>query len=62
MQSGIFLCLFQARINWEGCGKKGIHRKKWGDGGGGSLTSLEGVAPGWTGLLLYLPLLSSLAP
>ena len=27
MQSSIFLCLSQARTNWEGCGRKGIRRK-----------------------------------
>jgi len=48
MQSSIFLCLSQARINWEGCGRKGIRRKNEGDDGGGSLISSEGVAPSWT--------------
>jgi len=48
MQSSIFLCLFQARINWEGCGRKGIRRKNGGDDGGGSLTSSQGVAPSRT--------------
>jgi len=48
MQSSIFLCLSQARINWEGCGRKGIWCKNGGDDGGGSLISLEGVAPSWT--------------
>jgi len=47
MQSSIFLCLSQAMINWEGCGRKGI-RRKMGHVGGGSLTNLEGVAPNWT--------------
>jgi len=23
-------CLSQARINWEGCDRKGIQHKKWG--------------------------------
>jgi len=23
-------CLSRARIKWEGCGRKGIWRKKWG--------------------------------
>jgi len=36
-------CLSQARINWEGCGRKGI--KKMGNERGGSLISLDGVAP-----------------
>ena len=39
-------CLSQARINWEGCGRKGIRRKNGADGGG-SLISLDGVAPIW---------------
>jgi len=34
----------QARINWEGCNKKGIWRKNR-DAGGGSLISPDGVAP-----------------
>jgi len=38
-------CLSQARINWEGCGRKGIRLKKWGDEDGGSLISPDGVAP-----------------
>ena len=29
-------CLSQARINWEGCARKGIRRKNGGDGRGGS--------------------------
>ena len=29
------LCLYQARINWEGCGRKGIWHKDWGDDGSG---------------------------
>ena len=45
MQSSIFLCLSQARINWEGCGRKGIRRKNGGIDGGGLLNSLDGVAP-----------------
>jgi len=48
MQSTIFLCLSQARINWEGCGRKGIRCKNEGNDEGGSLTSSEGVAPSWT--------------
>ena len=27
MQASIIQCLFQARINWEGCGRKGIWRE-----------------------------------
>ena len=39
-------CLSQARINWEGCSRKGIWHKKWGGGdGGGLLISPDGVAP-----------------
>jgi len=30
MQSSIFLCLSQARINWEGYGRKGIRHKNGG--------------------------------
>jgi len=30
MQSSIFLCLSQARINLQGCGRKGIRRKNGG--------------------------------
>jgi len=52
-------CLSQARIKWEGCGRKasGI---KMGDVGGGSLISRDEVAP--TLIVMCLPLLSSLAP
>ena len=42
MQASINRCLSQARINWEGCDRKGVRRKNaefnlWlgGDGGGG---------------------------
>jgi len=45
MQSSVFLCLSQARINWEGCGMKGIRRKNGGIDGGGLLISPDGVAP-----------------
>jgi len=37
MPSGIFLCLSQARINWEGRGRKGIRSKNGGINGGGLL-------------------------
>jgi len=37
-------CLSQARINWEGYGRKGI-RHKMGNEGGGSLISPDGMAP-----------------
>jgi len=40
------LCLSQARINWEGCGGKGIWQKMGNDGGGG-IDSLDGVASSW---------------
>jgi len=45
MQSSIFLCLSQARINCEGCGRKGIrHKNGWIDGGG-LLIGPDGVVP-----------------
>jgi len=37
-------CLSQARIKWEGCGRRESGVKMGGDGGG-SLVSLDGVAP-----------------
>jgi len=44
MHASIIQCLSQARINWEGCGRKGIRRKNGrGDGGGGT-DSPDGVA------------------
>ena len=43
-QASIIRCLSQARIHWEGCGKKGIQRKKMGDDGGGGTDSLDGVS------------------
>jgi len=44
MQSSIFLCLSQARINWDGYGRKGVRPEKWGRiDGGGLLISLDGV-------------------
>jgi len=48
MQSSIFLCMSQARINLEGCSSKGIRRKNGGDNRGGLPNSLEGVAPSRT--------------
>jgi len=30
MQASIIRCLPQARINWDGCSRKGIPHKKWG--------------------------------
>jgi len=44
MQASIFGACPQARIKWEGCGRKGI-RRKMGDYGGGLLISPDGVAP-----------------
>jgi len=43
MESSIFLCLFQARINWEGCSRNGIWHKN-GIDGGGLLISPDGVS------------------
>jgi len=37
-------CSFQARIKWEGCGKKGIRQKNGGEDGV-SLISPDGVSP-----------------
>jgi len=45
MQSSIFLCLSQARINWKGCSRKGIRRKNGGTDEGGLLLGADGVAP-----------------
>jgi len=47
--------LFQARIQWEGCGRKGIWHKN-GDDRRGSLISPDGVAPTtwWCVSLCYL--------
>jgi len=45
MQSSIFLCLSQARINREDCDRKGIQRKNGGIDGGGLLIGPDGVAP-----------------
>jgi len=41
----IFLCLSQARINWEVCGRKGIPHKNGGNDGDRLLISPDGVAP-----------------
>jgi len=38
-------CLSQVRINWEGCGSKGIRCKNGGNDGRGLLISPDGVAP-----------------
>ena len=45
MQSSIFLCLSQARINWEGCDRKSIRHKNGGIDGDGLLISPDGVVP-----------------
>ena len=37
-------CLCQARVNWEGCARKGTRHKNGGDCRGGLLISLDGVA------------------
>jgi len=50
-QASIIQCLSQARINWEGCGRKGIWRKKCACDGGGALTVWMGWCPG--GLNFY---------
>jgi len=42
MQSSIFLCLSEARINWEGCGRK---VSKWGIDGDGWLIDLGAMVP-----------------
>jgi len=50
-------CLFQARINWDGCAGKGIRSNYGGDGRGGALISLDGVAVHpdyWCVCLCYL--------
>jgi len=59
-----FLCLSQARINWEGCSRKGIRRKSGGFDGGGLLIGPDGVTPTRIVRVSVLSdtLLSSLAP
>jgi len=60
MQASINRCMYQARINWEGCGRKGIRCKTGGIMGmGAPLLRME-----WHphGLLVPLPPLSSPAP
>jgi len=50
-------CLSQARINWEGCARKGIWRKNGGDGSDGAPIGLDGVAVNpdcWYVCLCYL--------
>jgi len=51
-------CLSQARINWEGCVRKGIQHKNGGDGRGGG-TNYSGCGGSPSGLLMLLPGLSS---
>ena len=48
MQASIIRCLSQARINWEGYGRKGIWHKNGGDDEGGGTDSPDGVASRWT--------------
>ena len=52
-----FWCLFQVRINWEGCARKGIQRKNGGYGRDGAPISLDVVAvypDCWCVCLCYL--------
>ena len=42
-QASIIQCLSQARINWEGCDRKGIRCANGGDDEGGGTDSLDGV-------------------
>jgi len=59
MQSSTFLCLSQARTNWEGCGRKGIWCKNRGIDGGGLLIGPDGVAPSRLSMCLPLVILPS---
>ena len=54
MQSRMFLCLTQARINCNCCSRKGIRRKNGGTNGGGLLISPDECHP--PGLSVCLPL------
>jgi len=50
-------CLSQARINWEGCARKGIRHKNGGNGKDGGPINLDGVAVHpdcWCVCLCYL--------
>jgi len=47
-RSLLLLLLSQARINWEGYGRKGIWHKNGGDDEGGGTDSPDGVASRWT--------------
>jgi len=47
MLASIIWCLSLARINWEGCSRKGI-LCKMGDEGGGGTGSPDGVVSVWT--------------
>ena len=60
MQASIIWCLFQDRINWEGCNRKGI----WHKNGGMMDVEAPIVQMGWhpDGLSVHLPLLSFHAP
>ena len=55
MQASIIRCLSLARINREGCRRKGIRHKNGGIDGGGATHNPDGVAPDV--LLVHLPLL-----
>ena len=44
---GMQASMFQARINWEGCGRKGFRRKKWTDDGGRGTNRPDGMASRW---------------
>jgi len=44
---GMQASMFQARINWEGCGRKGIRRKKWTDDRGRGTNRPDGMASRW---------------
>jgi len=45
MRSPAYVCLSQAKINWESCGRKGIPRKiGGGDDAGGAIHGPSGVA------------------
>jgi len=55
MQASIIRCLSLARINREGCRRKGIRHKNGGIDGGGATNNPDGVAPDV--LLVHLPLL-----
>jgi len=45
VNQAIHLFLSKARINWDGCVRKGIRRKNGGIDGGGLLIGPDGLAP-----------------